>query len=99
MKVEFFSADPRHKARSVMEFVMNQGSDQLAIATGFCTAAGVALLLAHTRRLTSTDSFVVVPSAPPTDYLELSKLHKKIPNNLFVHWEHFRRQRKRPVRP
>lgn len=86
MKVEFFSSDPRHKARSKMEFVMNQGSDQLAIATGFCSAAGVALLLAHTRRLASRDSFVVVPSAPPTDYLELSKLHAQIPNNLFVHW-------------
>lgn len=86
MKVEFFSADPRHKARSKMEFVMNQGSDQLAITTGFCSAAGVALLLAHTRRLASRDSFVVVPSAPPTDYPELSKLHEKIPNNLFVHW-------------
>lgn len=86
MKVQFFSADPRHKARSTMEFVMSQGTDQLAIATGFCTAAGVALLLSHTRRLEAPNSFVVVPSAPPTDYSELAKLHAAIPNNLFVHW-------------
>lgn len=65
---------------------MSNGTDQLVIATGFCTAAGVALLLAHTDRLKGLDSFVVVPSAPPTDYAELAKLHSAIPNNLFVHW-------------
>ncbi|WP_157817541.1 hypothetical protein [Candidatus Thiodictyon syntrophicum] len=65
---------------------MNKGTDQLAIASAFCTAAGVALLKRQTSRLKTTDSFVVVSAAPPTDYDQLATLHPLIPASLFVHW-------------
>lgn len=86
MKINFFSSDPRQKAREAMDQLMRQGTDQLAIATGFCSAAGVKILMSHTDLLAHPGSFVVVPVAPPTDYDELEKLHAKIPSNLFVHW-------------
>jgi hypothetical protein len=86
MDVEFFAADPRKKARPDLEHVLRNGTDQLAIACAFCTAAGVKLLLQHTARLAKPDSFVVVAAAPPTDYPELSRLHSVIPSSLFVHW-------------
>ncbi|MEF8726651.1 MAG: hypothetical protein V5B34_00275 [Accumulibacter sp.] len=86
MDIDFFAENPRKSARNTMESVMNRGSDQLAIAIAFCSAAGVALLTRQVPRLKKRDSFVVVSSAPPTDYAELSKLYEAIPENLFVHW-------------
>jgi hypothetical protein len=86
MDVEFFAADPRRKSRPILEQILRNGTDQLAIACAFCTAAGVELLLRHAARLAKADSFVVVSAAPPTDYPELSRLHAVIPSRLFVHW-------------
>jgi hypothetical protein len=86
MKVEFFADDPRKKSRAMLEQVLSQGVDQLAIACAFCTAAGIALLLRHASRLRNADSFAVVAAAPPTDYPALAELHRQIPGNLFVHW-------------
>lgn len=86
MNVEFFGADPRKRARSALDEVLRNGTDQLAIACAFCTAAGVELLLPHATRLDNPDSFVVVAAAPPTDYAELSRLYALAPSSLFVHW-------------
>jgi len=86
MKVEFFAADPRRKARPSLESLLNNGVDQLAIACAFCTAAGVELLVRHANQLNKQDSFVVVAAAPPTDYQELNRLHRLITPNLYVHW-------------
>lgn len=86
MEVEFFAADPQAKARSVLESVLCNGVNQLAIACAFCTAAGVELLVRHADRLKKPDSFVVVAAAPPTDYSELNRLHRLITPNLYVHW-------------
>jgi len=86
MEVEFIAADPGERARPVLDDVMQHGVDQLAIACAFCTAAGVELLLRHTARLANSSSFVVVASAPPTDYSDLLRLHKVVPSSLFVHW-------------
>lgn len=86
MVVEFIAANPRRKARSTLEMVLRNGTDQLAVACAFCTAAGVELLLRHTTRLANSNSFVVVAAAPPTDYPELARLHAVVPSNLFVHW-------------
>ena len=86
MQVRFLADDPRHKARPMLDGVLNFGSDQLAIACAFCTDAGIELLMRHTDRLRKTGSFVVVSVAPPTDYPALTKLYRKIPENLYVHW-------------
>ena len=86
MNIEFFADDPRKKARPMLEHILGQGIDQLAIACAFCTGAGIELLLRHTSRLRKAESFVVVAAAPPTDYSALAELHHEIPGNLFVHW-------------
>lgn len=86
MDVEFLAADPRNKARPALEQVLRNGTDQLAIACAFCTAAGVELLVRQAARLTNADSFVVVAAAPPTDYSKLARLHAVAPSSLFVHW-------------
>jgi hypothetical protein len=86
MDVEFFAADPRKKARQALEQVLQNGTDQLAIACAFCTAAGVELLLRHSSRLAKPDSFVVLAATSPTDYPELARIHAVVPSSLFVHW-------------
>ena len=86
MDVEFYSDDPRRKSRPMLDQILTDGVDQLAIACAFCTGAGVEVLLRHTARLKNADSFVVVSAQPPTDYEGLERLHNQIPQNLFVHW-------------
>jgi hypothetical protein len=86
MEVEFFADDPRKKARDRMQDIMGKGTDQLAVASAFCTAAGVALLQKQVPRLRNPDSFVVVSVAYPTDYPALAKLYASIPDNLYTHW-------------
>lgn len=86
MDVEFYSNDPRRKSRTKLDAILRNGVDQLAIACAFCNRAGIAILKRHTFRLKRNESFVVVSVAPPTDYKALAKLHREIPNNLYVHW-------------
>jgi len=70
----------------MLDEVLQFGSDQLAIACAFCTAAGVDILLRHASRLKRRGSFVVVAAAPPTDYADLNRLYEVIGDNLLVHW-------------
>lgn len=86
MDVELFAQDPRKRAREAMERIIRNGTDQLAMAFAFCSAAGVTLLLPHVDLLRRPGSFIVVASSPPTDYTALARLHDRIPGNLFVHW-------------
>jgi hypothetical protein len=89
MDVDFFSDDPRRKARPRLDDILIRGVDQLVIACCFCTAAGVQILQRHVSRLGKVGSFAVVSVAPPTDYAALADLHRSIPDNLFVHWGAF----------
>jgi hypothetical protein len=86
MTVDFIAGDPREKARDFLDHIIDSGVDQVAIASAYCTRAGVQLLLRHTARLQNPGSFVVVSADPPTDYQALGNLHLKIFGNLFVHW-------------
>lgn len=86
MNVEFIADDPRQEARRRLEAVLRSGTDQLAVACAFCTAAGVKLLERHTTRLGQPGSFVVVSATPPTNYPALGALHRRIPQHLYVHW-------------
>jgi hypothetical protein len=86
MDVEFFAADPRSKARHKLDSILSRGVDQLAVACGFCTGAGVELLSDYINLLRKPDSFVVVSVAPPTDYQALGALHDAMPGHLYVHW-------------
>ena len=74
MNVEFFAADPDHKARERLDELLTRGVDQLAIACAFCTGAGVELLKRHAQRLKTPGSFVVVSGEPPTDGAALAEL-------------------------
>ena len=86
MDVQFLSGNPRTKFRRVLDRILCNGVDQVAIACAYCTAAGVKLLLPHFKNLANVDSFLIVSATPPTDYVALGQLFAKIPRNLFVHW-------------
>ena len=86
MKVHFLWNDPHRKARPELDEILRAGTDQLAIACAFCTAAGVEVLMKHADRLRKADSFVVVSAAPPTDLLALCKLYSEAPGSIYVNF-------------
>ncbi len=86
MQVQFFSSNPRQKARPELDEVLSHGVDQLVVACAYCTAAGVAVLKRHADKFKRPDSFAVLSATPPTDYEELAHLHNLIPGHLFMHW-------------
>lgn len=86
MDIEFIADDPQAKARTLLDSMLTNGRDQVAIACAFCTGAGVELLLRHRERLHQPESFVVISTAIPTDYGALAKIHHEMPGRLFVHW-------------
>jgi hypothetical protein len=86
MQIKFLSPDPRRRARPALDDILNRGTDQIALAVAYCTAAGVQILKPHAARINKPDSFVVVSVDPPTDYAALAELNTLIPGRLFVHW-------------
>ena len=85
MNVRFIAADPRNRARPVLDTVLAYGTDQLAIACAFLTPGGVETLKRHAARLKLPDSFVVVAWEKPTSLDALNELHAFIPGKLYVH--------------
>ena len=85
MNVRFISADPRNRARPVLDAVLAYGTDQIAIACAFLTPGGVETLKRHATRLKLPDSFVVVAWDTPTSLDALNELHAFIPGKLYVH--------------
>ena len=87
MKVKFNAANPRQKARPLIDEVLGHGVDQVAIACAFLTGGGAAILKKHASRLKLPDSFLVVAWEPPTTlFLDaLEELHSLFPGNLYVH--------------
>ena len=87
MKVKFNAANPRQKARPLIDEVLGHGVDQVAIACAFLTGGGAAILKKHPSRLKLPDSFLVVAWEPPTTlFLDaLEELHGLFPGNLYVH--------------
>lgn len=66
--------------------MLRHGTDQLAIACAYCTAAGVELLKPHVDRLRQNDSFLVVSGEKPTNFTALAELNHLVPNRIFVHF-------------
>ena len=85
MKVTFIGADPREKARPLLDAILERGVDQIAIACAFLTEGGVELLRRHVAHLTLQKSFVVVAWEPVTDSESVEKLHALCPGNLYIH--------------
>ena len=86
MQVNFSWDNPQAKARNEIDKILNKGTDQIAIACAFCTAAGVELLKHHAPRLRQNDSFLVVSAELPTDLKSLEELHEAAPGHIFVHY-------------
>src|SRR5882757_4278605 len=85
MKVRFIGANPRERARPILDSILAQGVDQVAIACAFLTGGGVELLRRHAHRLKLRDSFVVVAWDPPTNLEAVTELHTLAPGNVYVH--------------
>ena len=50
MKVKFKAANPRQKARPLIDEVLDRGVDQVVIACAFLTGGGAAILKKHAAR-------------------------------------------------
>ena len=87
MKAMFNAANPRQKARPLIDEVLERGVDQVALACAFLTGGGAAILKKHAARLRLPGSFLVVAwERPTTLFLDaLEELHSLFPGNLYVH--------------
>lgn len=85
MNVRFIAPNPRQRARSILDTVLDFGTDQIAIACAFLTPGGVELLKRHVDRLRLDSSFVVVAWEHPTELETLNALHALIPGKVYVH--------------
>lgn len=85
MNVTFVGADPRERARPLLDRMLGNGADQIAIACAFLTDGGVELLRRHQRLLALPGSFVVVAWDWPTNLEAVEKLHGLAPGNIYVH--------------
>lgn len=85
MNVRFIAADPRQKARPLLDELLERGVEQVAIACAFLTGGGAELLKRHAARLRMPDSFLVVAWEPPTTMEALQELHALFPGNLYLH--------------
>jgi hypothetical protein len=85
MHVTFVGANPRERARPLLDHVLENGVDQIAIACAFLTGGGVELLKRHARRLRQADSFVVVAWEWPTDLAAVQDLDSFASGNVYVH--------------
>lgn len=85
MKVKFIAPNPRERARPVLDEVLRNGTDQIAIACAFLTGGGAEVLKRHADRLRLPNSFVVVAWEPPTSLDALNELHALFPGNLYLH--------------
>jgi hypothetical protein len=85
MNVRFISADPRQRARPILDTLLAAGTEQIAIACAFLTGGGVELLKRHVDRLRLPSSFVVVAWEWPTTLETLNDLHALIPGKVYVH--------------
>ena len=85
MKVTFVDADPRAKGRPILDNVLEQGVDQIAIACAFLTGGGARVLSRHAAKLKLPESFLVVAWERPTSLEALQDLHALIPGHLYHH--------------
>ena len=87
MDIQFNAANPRERARPLIDAVLDRGTDQIAIVCPYLTAAGAQMLKRHAPRLGLPGSFLVVAWEPPTtDFVDaLRELHCLFPGNLYVH--------------
>lgn len=84
MKVKFIGANPRERARPLLDEVLEHGVDQVAIACAFLTGGGVELLKRHTSRLKLLGSFLVVAWESPTNLAAVEELHALCPGNVYL---------------
>lgn len=85
MKVKFIGANPRERARPLLNDVLDHGVDQVAIACAFLTGGGVELLRRHESRLKLPDSFLTVAWEWPTNLASVEELHALCPGNVYLH--------------
>jgi len=85
MKVKFIGANPRERARPLLDEVLEHGVDQIAIACAFLTDGGVELLKRHASRLKLLGSFLVVAWELPTNLAAVEELHALCPGNVYLH--------------
>ena len=85
MKVKFIGANPRERARPLLDEVLEHGLDQVAIACAFLTGGGVELLKRHASRLKLLGSFLVVAWESPTNLAAVEELHALCPGNVYLH--------------
>src|SRR5262249_10141075 len=86
MKATFVAANPRERARRLLDEVLASGVDQVAIACAYLTAGGAELVKRHAERLKLANSFLVAAWEPPTtDLAALQQVHALFPGNLYLH--------------
>jgi hypothetical protein len=85
MNVRFIAPNPREPARPLLDDILNQGTDQIAVVCPFLTPGGVEVLRRHAQRLQLSQSFVVIAWQEPTSLDALNELHQLIPGNLYLH--------------
>lgn len=85
MNVRFISPDARQRAKSILDALLESGTEQIAIACAFLSPGGVELLKRHAGRLRLPDSFVVVAWESATALAALNDLYTLIPGKLYLH--------------
>ena len=87
MDVEFCSSDPVALAGPSLDAMLEQGTDQVMIASAYCSNAGLTALAPHATRLKKPGSFVVVAWDGVTmqSLVALDQLNKLIRGNLRIH--------------
>ena len=85
MTVKLIWANPRQRARPLLDDVLEHGVDQLAIACAFLTGGGVELRRRHETRLKLPSSFLTVAWEWPTNLAAVEELHELCPGNVYLH--------------